>query len=392
MKIGLDTRATDPRFKAHCGRGIGRYTTHLVSEIEKLSSDVQLLDYDYFEISHLQQLALDVAPFGKQTLRNQIFAGSRLKFGEFDAIHFPSHLDAPVFGASRCIVTVHDLIPLKFPELYNAEGSWRFRLARRLDNMAIEKALGVIADSESTKRDLIEILGVSEAKIRVVELGVDSKRFEQDCDLKSPRNVLEGNGVVLGEDKLLLYVGGIDARKNVDFLIELVAHLSQETTQSWKLILAGRLSSDEDHPKLLEALGRIESDRVVLIDGANDQTLIGLYKLADVFVFASLYEGFGLPILEAMSAGLGVVAAKNSSIVEVTDKYGALVDGYDVRDWASAILQTNTAGEGQLTAARDWARMFSWEKTARKTLESYEYFLGERFSQEEFQVRAAAGG
>ena len=161
----------------------------LSSHLKGLSqeSDFQLVELSRSDLAGDDWLVgfRDLLPLGKATFEVQLALPWVLNRMSLDVVHFCSHGDSPAFSNKSSIVTVLDLIPLKFPELYKAPNkSWRFNFARWLELQAIRRARGVIAISEATKRDLIEILGISEQKIRVTHLAVDSDRLGLEKELR----------------------------------------------------------------------------------------------------------------------------------------------------------------------------------------------------------------
>ncbi len=386
--IGVDLRPTIPGFKAHYGRGTGRYTSEVTRQLIGYSDEnlsIVPLDSDQLVHQAWEERLVRLSPLGKITLETQLLLPRRLSRLDVDMVHFFSHGDAPARSKKRYIVTVLDLIPLRFAELYKADKpSWRFRLARFLELQAIRRAHGIIAISDCTKRDLVEILGVDPDRIAVTHLGVDKKfrprtleRAELEASLSIARR---GLGLELGRP-ILLYVGGVDPRKNSGFLLRAFKAVLQSWVGDRKplLCIAGDLSKERDYPKLLaekEKLGL--GDDVRELGYLSDEQLLQAYHSASLVLFPSLYEGFGLPVLEAMSCGVPVLAASNSSIPEVTGEAIPLLPDNDLNLWVREILSILSSTERQLMLGRigyGQSRLFSWERTARQTLDAYRLFL-----------------
>jgi glycosyltransferase involved in cell wall biosynthesis len=395
IKIGLDLRPTEQDFKEHFGRGTGRYTEEVVKEISKLSGhDSQIsirgLSSADFRFTALQQKFLELMPYGKATVATQLFLPKHLKKLDLDLIHFFAHGDAP---SSKCVnytVTVLDLIPLKLADLYKAEKpSWRFHLARFLENKAIQNAKGILAISECTKRDLIEILGVSADKVRVTPLAC-SEKFKPRKTVQSPVASLKDFSAEIAQVRnrlgfsetqpLLLYVGGIDARKNVGFMLETFAELVKRfgKDNQPRLLLAGRYDKDLNYPKLIEKISKLGiKDQVTLLGFVSDSQLIDLYHASDAVVFPSLYEGFGLPVLESMSCGVPVVAGNNSSIPEVVGGVGELMPDNNHLAWVEYLQQIISSREKQFQLSKEGLKqsgLFSWERAAQETLDGLKFF------------------
>jgi len=392
--LGLDARATEPGFKAHYGRGTGRYAQELIRAIGELSSPrmkIRNIDSESLSAHGLGKWVVRSVPLGKQTFETQVFLPRVISKLGVDTIHFLSHGDATARCPIPYIVTVLDLIPLRFPELYKADKpSWRFHLARKLELSAIRKARGILAISEATKRDLVEILGVEPEAVFVTPLGVDNTfqprpphrlEWEQEA-----RRTKERLGLEL-ERPIILYAGGIDPRKNVKFLLEIFAEVVKERAAGRPLlVLAGAYERDDRFPELKRQIAELglQSD-VRLIGFVPEQDLPALYRSAHLKVFPSLYEGFGLPVLEAMASGVPVVAGANSSLPEVAGNAALLLPDMDRGAWVAEILSLllNETRQGQLAqAGKTQARKFSWAKTAESTLAAYEQIcLSEKATQ-----------
>lgn len=390
LRVGLDLRPTEPGFKAHWGRGTGRYA----QEVSR-----RLLDGD-FDKSSLQYVALDTAglmgqtweqtlvrlsPLGKVTLETQLLLPGRLRRTGVNLVHFFSHGDAPARSSVPYVVTVLDLIPLRFESLYRAnKPGWRFRLARYLELQAIRQARGIVAISECTKRDVVELLGVPAEKVFVTPLGVDRRFRSRPLSREDLPRFIERRKAGFGipaDRPVLLYVGGIDPRKNVTFLLRLVAELLSKRREGGRpmLVMAGRYEQEESFPSMLaeiSALG-IEAD-VKLLGFLPEEQLSDLYHTADLFIFPSLYEGFGLPVLEAMACGVPVLCGHNSSLPEVAGGVAFMKPDGVMREWLQTIEAILLSRDLQISRGRAGvvhAERFCWENTAMLTAEAHRYFL-----------------
>lgn len=398
-------RATDPGFKAHAGRGTGRYASKLAESLNRRvgfstqttenflprhSDDkhlsLELLGSDRLRLKSWQNSLVERLPFGKQTCANQIFMPQVFRSSGVDGIHFIAHGDAPVFCGVPYAVTVLDLIPLRFPDLYAADNpGWRFRLARYLELRAICGARGFISISECTKRDMVELLNIDPQDIFVTPLAVDSSftarplTLDGMCDEKS---LLRKRFDIDKDNLVLLYLGGIDPRKNCKFLLEVLKALREQDSGELNpiLVLAGSYRKDLHYPGLLKRIEQLGLGSCVRELGyIEDQLLPDLYRMADVFVFASLYEGFGLPVLEAMASAVPVVVANNSSMPEVVRDAGFLLPEDDIEAWVRSIKEIAKSPELQLELGQKAMRragLFTWDRTAELTLEAYSKIFG----------------
>jgi glycosyltransferase involved in cell wall biosynthesis len=275
---------------------------------------------------------------------------------------------APGWGRFRRVVTVHDLIYARFPE---AHAGIRDLGMRALVPLAVRRSQRVMADSHSTREDLIELLNVPAERIDVVPLGLGSVRREQPLSEREVRARLD-----LGEGAVVLSLSAKRAHKNLLALIEAFVRLPAAGRPV--LVLPGYPTAHEaELRERARALG-IESD-VRFPAWISPAELEGLWAIADAFVFPSLYEGFGLPVLEAMARGVPVACSNASSLPEVAGEAALLFDPHDESAIAEALrrLLDDDALREQLRT-RGLARVaeFTWERTARLTLESYRRTLG----------------
>ena len=393
VKIGFDTSALDPNFKQHAGRGIGRYVDELVRAL-KSSPDpaFEMTWFDHREVKRngLVDRLIALSPVGRQTLERQVLYPFRLgqgSTGACDFLHFPAHMDASAWSPIPYALTVLDLIPLVCADLYRAERpDWRFKFARWLENKSIEKAALILAISETTANDLVRVLGISRDSIVITPLGVDQRWHQivrrQNPGIKSKLGIPASRPVVL-------YVGGIDPRKNWKGMLETIRLLREKMPQVL-LVMAGRIKDDFQYPKLLAELQRLKLENSVLLTGmVSDADLAGLFGESDVFFFPSLYEGFGLPPLEAAAAGLPVVSSNRSSMPEFLGQAALLVNPEDHAACANAlqlVLSDPTVAERYSELGKEQARKFTWSRTVQTTRHAYQ----ELASRLGFKVEQAA--
>jgi glycosyltransferase involved in cell wall biosynthesis len=273
----------------------------------------------------------------------------------------PSHV-VPLVHPRRTAVTVHDLGYLYYPEAHT-----RFsRLYLHLSTMySARTAQRVIAISEATKRDLMERYGVAPGKIRVVYHGRD-EAFRPVSDPAVLRATAAKYGI---EGVYCLHVGTLQPRKNLGLLVEAWAMLRERMERPPKLLLAGKRGWLYE-PLVRSVEERGLGDLVKFADYVERADLPALYSGALAFTFPSLYEGFGLPALEAMSCGTPVVASNASSIPEVVGDAGLLLDPRDVGAWAGAVEQLSYDDAAQRDMSRKGlarAGRFTWERCARET-------------------------
>lgn len=409
FSVGLDISALDPQFKDHAHRGIGRYVSELVKffgKNEAAGFDLAVSTFSQRQVVSAgprffrsAQNIVESLPFGRATLRQQFllplcFANLRdtssAKSAALDLIHFPAHMDAPAWGLRDYVITVLDLIPLVCEDLYRRNKSnARFKFARFLELQAIKSASLILAISHNTAKDVHEILGVPYHKIVVTPLGVSREFFAAANQPEmNPGEILSLTaesrfGDVLNRP-VILYVGGIDPRKNCPYMLRafkqlLVALESERGAQKPLLVLAGNISSDREYPgvlKQIESLGI--GDDVCMPGYLDDSKLMMLYRNSALFFFPSLYEGFGLPPLEALACGLPVVSSNVSAMPEVLGDAALYCSPHDESSAVNSILSLlkNENLRNELGArGRKQAGQFTWERTGKLTLEAYRKLL-----------------
>ena len=294
---------------------------------------------------------------GEQTLLPRLAAQAGV-----DLVHSLAST-APLRGRFRRVVTVHDLIYARFPD---AHAGIRDKGMRVLVPRAVRRSQRVIVDSQSTRNDLIELLGLRPDRIDVVPLGLGTVRREAPLP---ERDVLARFD--LGERDVVLTLSAKRPHKNLQALIGALARLAPERRPV--LVLPGYPTAHEQELRERARLLGIEAD-VRFPGWVSAAELEGLWEIAQAFVFPSLYEGFGLPVLEAMARGVPVACSNASSLPEVAGKAALLFDPYDELAIAAAIerLLVDPDEAARLRAlGRQRARLFTWERTALATLESY---------------------
>lgn len=308
--------------------------------------------------------------------------------GAVDVFHFPSHQTYPVWGA-RSVVTIHDLRALTVDNRYNRQWArvvrddprgakllqdyrWivRYyeRLSRRLPKVICRSDL-IIVPSQFTKICILERFKISESRIRVIPWGI-SGSFHPARNGSERRHRLRDFGV---DSKFLLTVGRLDPQKNLLRLVDAFARLKRELHFEHKLVIAGSRTWFE--PILRRHIHEQGLAKEILLVGfVADEDLRDFYTEAEVFVFPSLFEGFGIPPLEAMVSGCPVVASRAAAIPETVGKAALLVDPYSVDSIAEGVYSVLSDPERQKVLRErgmERVRRFSWEHAARKTIDAY---------------------
>lgn len=348
MKIAIDiTPLIDESSVAHRIRGIGFY------------------------IKNLKKSLLEFFPNNKYTS----FTKGQSIPQDTDIVHYPYFepffLTLPIRKKYRTIVTVHDLTPLVFKEHFPAGilGTMKWWIQRR----ALKKVDAIITDSQSSKDDITKHTGVSEARIAVVYLAAGEEFKKVQSSEVRIRNLRKKYKL---PEKFALYVGDVTWNKNLPRL------LASIKTTNIPLVMVGKALVERDFDRenlwtqdltTTQKLAQ-ENEKILRLGFIPGEDLVILYNIATVFVMPSLYEGFGLPILEAMSCGCPVVTTRAGSLTEVAGNAAFYVDAYNNESIARGIsevfenvkLQQDLSRKGLMQAKK-----FSWEKTAKETVAIY---------------------
>ena len=290
--------------------------------------------------------------------------------GQIDLFHATDFVLPPTLPSTRTLLTVHDLSFVRVPPA--ASPPLRAYLNRVVPR-SVKMADHILADSQATKDDLQELYDTAADKITVLYSGVSS-RFQPVADEARLDQVKTKYGLT-GLD-YLLSVGTVQPRKNYSRVIRALASLRQQGCDL-RYVIAGGKGWLEDEMRQTIAETKL-GDAVHLLGFVDDDDLPALYSAARMLVMPSLYEGFGLPILEAMACGIPVIASNLSSLPEVVGEAGILVDPLDIDAIRDAILRIESDSRRRaflIDAGRRQAKQFTWEKSARRLKSIYEGLL-----------------
>ncbi len=381
-------------------RGVGRYAADLARQLAKLASpsDVEVLFLERFDGWGRPQITDDADsavrrlqdPRKAECSKNAWVYRSRLatalaaRHVSADLVHRPHTVGTPLFmswpSSPALVVTGLDLIPLRYPAHYL---DWRdgFAFGRKLlDARRFATARHIIAISEATATDLRQLLDVPAAKISVVHIGIEHERWLPQDDGQDEARVA---ALDLAGARYLLFVGDADWRKNPDGMFRALAR-ARQSLPDLQLVWAGRLGPDRR--AALDAEQRVSGagDAVRFLGHVDDEQLRSLYRRALATMFISRAEGFGLPVLEAMSIGCPVITSNCSSMPEITGEQGAwLVDPEDVVAAAAAVVtlaQNPTRRAEQRAQGLARAAEFTQQRQAQQTMDVYRAVVAGRSS------------
>lgn len=383
IRIGIDYTAA-VRQRA----GIGRYTRNLIRALAEIDGERQ---YTLFVAGGHGDDGLGSWPANYRVRSIPLsdrwlhILWQRLRLpvpvqtvtGPLDLFHSPDFVLPPV-GHTPAILTVHDLSFMRVPQCYLS--GFRSYLEQAVSR-AVRRAAWILADSESTRRDLIELLDAEPERVTVLYPGVEA-RFRPIRETEALNRVRTRYAL---PDQFILGLGTLQPRKNFVGLIEAFAQLlahSHGGTNSLQLVIGGGKGwLAQDVPAAIDRLGL--NGRVRLVGFVQDGDLPALYSLASVFAFPALYEGFGLPVLEAMACGTPVVAADNSSLPEVVGDAGLLVPTNDPAALAAALsglLSESSLRDHLVAAGLTQAWRFAWDRGALQLLDTYRALGGLAFA------------
>jgi glycosyltransferase involved in cell wall biosynthesis len=386
MKIAIDA------FPAMLQKtGVGYYTEHLITAFLKFApdNDYYLCDFlggkefyqlvkvepdlsnarDLFRISNVRFPFVTLARV-LLYMRNR--ALGRIGRLEEADLFFGTNYRGVFLKGMKNVITIHDMAHEHFPDA--VPGNTLRYLKERLPEVARSAAL-LIADSEATKDDVVTFLNVPEQKVRVIYLGVDTS-FRKIADREILTAARERYRL---PERFILFLGTIQPRKNLEGLIKAFALLCKEKGFEHSLVVAGGQGWKSGGLKaLIKKLGLDRRVRFIgYVDGGD---MPALYNLADLFVFPSLYEGFGLPVLEAMACGVPVVTSRVSSLPEVAGDAAVLVDpssGEDIAEGMRRLLSGGALRDQCVEKSLERAKLFTWERCAHETLAVFKEVMEE---------------
>lgn len=348
MKIAIDARMINMS-------GIGTYIQHL---LKYNKYDVVLGDEKELGAYNVKNIIKFNSPiYGiKEQLK---FPYKKLRELKPDILHIP-HYNIPIFYRGKMIVTIHDLTHLIYKEFL--PNNFAYLYAKFMLGLAIKKSVKVITVSENTKNDIIKIFKTNPEKIEVIYNAAGNEFIKKD---KENIKYLYKKYSIPKNKKIIMYVGNLKPHKNLERLLRAFSKINKKDCY---LLLVGKAFKKYNVLEKLEEDLKI-SNKVIHTGMVEQEELVDLYNLADLFVFPSLYEGFGIPILEALACGTPVICSNTSSLPEVGGDVVEYFNPLDVEEIKNTIERklkdkNNINYEKQL-------KKFDWEKSVKETKELY---------------------
>lgn len=359
MRIGIDaTLLQKGRYT-----GIENYSINLIKSLLKADKVNSYILFFRKEVpNELKNMTSSfkfmISPISNRIFTDQIWMPWALKRARVDLLHCPA-FPSPVISDCGTVLTIHDAVHWRYPETLSKGSRYYYR---HLFPQAIEKAAKIITVSNSTRNDLVRFFPEAKVKIRVIYEAVDPIFFAK----KRYKSCYE-----FGMRKYILTVGSIEPRKNLDVLLKAFHIVHQQNGADFKLVIVGRRA----WLKKLHVPEEIKE--AVIFTGyiPSKEDLAHIYQNAFLFVLPSIYEGFGLPVLEAMSTGTPVLCSNTSSLPEVGGKAVVYADPGNPSDFADKIIKIirNESLRSELIQkGLQRARLFTWDKAAKETLSVYE--------------------
>lgn len=275
-----------------------------------------------------------------------------------DILHVP-HYNVPIFYGGKMVVTIHDLTHLKCKEFL--PNKFAYYYAKIMLWIAIKKASKIIVVSENTKKDILEYYKVAPEKIEVIYNGVSKEFYKKE---KNEIEYLYDKYSIPKNSKKIMYVGNLKPHKNLERLLEAFSKIKDKSNLS--LILVGKAFENYN------VLGKKEEelgikDKVIHTGEIQPSEIVNFYNLADVFVFPSIYEGFGLPIIESLACGTKVACSKSSSMPEVGGTLVEYFDPYNIDEMKEKIEKSLENQDLDMEKVETWLKNFDWSESANKT-------------------------
>ncbi|MEM8963953.1 MAG: glycosyltransferase family 1 protein [Acidobacteriota bacterium] len=358
--------------------GIGTYVRNLVRHLVEIDRDNQyLLLTGPTGGKQLSRLGDNVKTIPQRSpvysIREQVTLSWTLFRAKVDLYH-STHYVLPSLLPCPAVVTIHDIIHLLYPEFLPNRVAYFY--AEQMLRRAVTKSERIIAVSRNTRKDLMSYFDVDGEDIEVVYNGIDDTFLEPVSDDDLDR-WLQNLGL---ERPYLLFVGNPKPHKNLDNVVKALARAREKSDFPHRLVCVGGRDEALEWKIRQRAEQEGIADRLVLLGHVAQEALPAIYRGASLFLYPTLYEGFGLPVVEAMASGVPVITSNGSALKEIAAGYAHLVNPLDVDGLARAIVQCLNDKEHTASLAKLGLRRsqdFRWPKAAEQTLEIYRRVLAD---------------
>lgn len=367
--------AIDARMLTNTLTGVGRYLLNLIKHLAEIDKENE------YRILAASRLSLDnflskfQAPNFRKIIVKTPMVSPRQHFTippvlrreRIDIFHYPQ-FDLPLFQKCKSVITIHDLNVLQIADYFPKQRFIRRTYSRWITKVSLQRAEKIIAISQSTKEDIIRHFKTPKEKIEVIHEAAD-EHFHP-LPQEATRKTLEKYSL---SSPYLLYVGVRRAHKNLLRLLEAHKLLRENRKIVHKLVIVGE--EDPRFPQVKRKVRELGLNEEVIFTGyLPEKDLPYFYNGATLFIFPSLYEGFGMPVLEAMACGTPVVCSHTSSLPEIAGETAIFVDPHNIKAMAEGmkkVIDDKGLRKRLSLAGLKQARKFSWHRTAQKTLEIY---------------------
>ncbi len=368
MRVGIDAHAAERDGSGNC-----TYIRGLLVGLSQVDRQNQYILYAlngnhpfYKNLKSSENFRIKSLKYKGPIFRIPIFLAKESLVDKLDILHV--QYNAPPVHKGRLIVTIHDLAFIHFPKTFDRFQRYRLKILVPLN---AKKAKRVICGSRYSKNDISEFCKIDGTKIEVIPYGVSSSCKTVESNSKKRKEILAKYGI---KEKFIFSLGRLNERKNLSSLIAAYKNLRDSDKLDLSLVIAGY--KDFLFDKVLTDIKNSGYENDIVLTGyIDDEDLPVIFGSAELFVYPSLFEGFGLPPLEAMICKCPVIASNVSSIPEVVGDAGILVDPNNVDEISQAIhrVASNPGLKAEMKKKGfEKARMFSWTAAARKTLTVYE--------------------
>ncbi len=373
MKIGWNVSVLKKQLS-----GVGNYIEKILKQVKKLGLSNKIVlfgsnnNYNYKSLNFENLILYNKIISKKKLLRviwEQIFLPLKLRQLDVDILHCPAHV-IPIFSKQKSILTIHDLAFKLFPKTFK----WQNRIYLNfIVPLSIKRADKIIAVSNNTKNDIVKEYNVNPNKINVIYNGLDEKFkiLKEDTVINKLKAKYEL------PQNFILYLGTLEPRKNLKNLIKAFDNLEESNK---KLVIAGGKGWLYKDIFSLVREKKLEND-IIFTGYVDKEDIVPLYNAATLFVYPSLYEGFGLPPLEAMACGTPVITSNVSSLPEVVGDAAITVDPKNINELSEAISNVLSNEDLQneiIQRGIERAKLFTWENAAIETVKVYEEVLEQK--------------